>query len=193
MGITTRANISPGYRWRPGLFGLAAIVFGLWFAYDGWISYPRDNVIHEAVQRYKIEYGDRAVETYNDTARRENWPRWIDREPGKKRTGSDMMTQRVLGMFCMFGGLLGLIAYARTFGRWIAIDDQGIVTSWGQRANVDQITELDLDRWDSKGIAVVHYHEGQRRRRLVLDDWKYDRTATTAMVDRVKTQLHVEK
>lgn len=157
----------------------------MWFAYDGWISYPRDNVIHETVERYKIEYGDRAVETYNDTARREGWPRWIDREPGKRHSSTDLMTQRVLAGVCLLGGLAAIGAYIRTFGRWIAIDDQGIVTSWGQRANLDQITEVDLDRWESKGIAVVHYAEGSRRRRLVLDDWKYDRNATTAMVERL--------
>ena len=71
----------------------------------------------------------------------------------------------------------------------IESSDEGLTTSWGQQLKFDQITALDKKLWRNKGIAKIQYTDADRRRRLALDDCKYDRDATEDLLRLVESKL----
>lgn len=181
--MSHRAAISPRYRWRPGVFALMALVFGGWFLYDGYVKYPGEQEIFEHFERFRQE--GRSAE-WPDFAGQRNWPVDEKNLSGLEHTKTDIFWQKVFGFALLgVGGWYGIV-YLRTHGRWIDADEQGLVTSWGKRVPFDAIATINLDRWQSHGVAVIQYEEAGRRRRLVLDDWKYDQPATQALLKLVQ-------
>jgi hypothetical protein len=76
-------------------------------------------------------------------------------------------------------GLLLISIPLRMRGRWIEANDTGIISSWGQSLRFDQITAVNKRKWRDKGIAKVAYvDEKGRKRRFVIDDFKFHRYPT---------------
>ncbi len=184
--MSTRANISPGYRWRLGLIGMVCTAFGLWALYDGAVAYPHQ-------QRVATEFLE-----YKDTGRRDEWPDyarsqgWSIKDPGKPKKDGEIYLQ--YGMAAAVGpiGLLYLFGFFRSMNRWVDADENGLITSWGQQVPFEGIKSLDKNRWRSKGIAVVNYEDHGTGRRLMLDDWKFERPPTEALVRLVESHLDPE-
>jgi hypothetical protein len=187
--MSIKASISSGYRWRPGLFAVIALLLGLWFCYDGYVAWPRQKAIFEAYEQFTDE--GRLSEWPAHAAAR-GWPTDQD-NPGQEHSELDLVVQRVLGFILLSVGVLYLIGWGRTLGRWIALADDQLTTSWGVRVPLDQVTSLDLNRWQSKGIAVVRYETNGKSGRLVLDDWKYDRESTEQIVAALREQLGMDE
>jgi hypothetical protein len=187
--MSIKANISSGYRWRPGFFAIISLLFGVWFCYDGFVAWPRDKAIFEAYEQFTSE--DRLSE-WPAYAAEQGWPTDQD-NPGKAHSELDLIVQRVISFILLLVGIAYLVGWGRTFGRWIALDDGELVTSWGVRVPLDQVTAMQLDRWQSKGIAVVQYQANGSTGRLVLDDWKYDREPTEQIVAAVREQLGMDE
>ena len=82
---------------------------------------------------------------------------------------------------------------SRARGRWIELNETGIRTSWGRQLKFDQIVALDKKKWKSKGIAKIVYEVNGRKRRVVLDDCKYDVKPTEAILVEVESQIGFDK
>jgi hypothetical protein len=55
---------------------------------------------------------------------------------------------------------------------------------------MQHVTQLDKSKWDRKGIAVVHYDSGAAGpRRLVLDDFVYQRQPTDRIVEHIEGRI----
>jgi hypothetical protein len=182
-GPMTKAMISPGYRWRLVLVAVLGFGFAGWFLKDGFLDYPRQRRIFEAYDQFVKN--DRQAD-WPAYAQERGWPDGIMGPPGKNYSDKDIMLQKVLGFVLLPLGLIFLAGAARTVGRWIGLDEDGVITSWGQKVPFAAITHINKERWDSKGIAVLFYEVRGEEKRLVLDDWKYDQKATEEILAAVE-------
>lgn len=189
--MAQRAHIEKSYMIRVALLTAMLLGFSLWFCYDGYVAYPRDRQIAQEFARYKEEGRQKDWPAY---ALSQGWPDGSKGEPGRLHSETDILVQKGLGFALMPFGLLFLFNLIRLQGRWIDADEQELTTSWNQKVRFAQIVELDKSRWKSKGIAVVKYADASGRSgKIILDDWKYNRQATTALVELVESTLSPEK
>ena len=89
---------------------------------------------------------------------------------------------RLLGMF-----LISIPLRAR--GRWIEASDTGITSSWGESFKFEEVEEVNKRQWRKKGIAKVTYVANNRRRTFVVDDYKFDRYATDAILYELEQRI----
>ena len=183
--MSVRASISKGYIWRPGVIGLAALGASGWFAYDGMVKYPRQKQMWESYNEISREHVDDPIEAakvWEETAASHGWS---NKKPVEK-TDTDIMTQKIIAAGTAPVGLFFLYGFFTSRGRWVEADEQGLATSSGQKAPFDSINSLDKSRWQSKGIAVVHYDGDGGAGRIVLDDWKFEREPTQQILKAVE-------
>lgn len=180
------ARISAGFRWRRALLAVVLIGWALWSLYDGLIAYPEQRRRAEAYAEIQDRGGNDWVAEWERTAAGNGWP---GDNPGTPRSDADVFLQYVFVVLTLPPGLLCAWSFVSSFRRWIGLDGEVLVTHSGKRIAFDAITDLDLRRWERKGIAVVQYEQDGRRGKLVLDDWKYDQAATEAMVAQVRGHL----
>jgi len=181
--MTIRAESDPRYSRRFLLMGLAAIAFALWFLYDGAITYP--NQRERALAYHELESDSQGEDPivfrdkWHEMANTNGWPTAY---PGEPKTEGEITMQFVMaGIVSVVAlGLLSIPLRAR--GRWLEASEKGITSSWGQSFDFDQVLELNKRQWRSKGIAKVTYHDGRRKRRFVIDDYKFDRYSTDAIL-----------
>lgn len=202
--MPVRASIDPKYVRQFLMTAGVFFAFALWFAYDGYIAYPRERDRALAYQKLKTE--DR-LDEWEKTAAEHGWstkePEKFERlfelddpsvlqvaqEELKEAHNTDIAIQRWLGGIAALPGLWFVIGFFRVRNRWIEMDETGLRSSQGHQLEFGQIATLDKKKWRSKGIAKVNYRQNGRKRRLVLDDWKYDREATEAILRGVESHL----
>ena len=71
--------------------------------------------------------------------------------------------------------------------------ETGIHTSWGQAMQFDQITLLNKRKWNDKGIAKVQYESEGSKRKLILDDCKFDRDPTEEMLRLIESHISLDQ
>jgi len=172
--MSVRASISKGYIWRPGLIGLAALAAGGWFLYDGAVKYPRQQQMWQAynqITREHVEDPNEAAKAWEELAAANGWP---TKKPVEK-TDTDILTQKIIAGITGPIGLYFCFVFVTSRSKWVEADEQGLATNAGQRSSYESITSVDKSRWQSKGIAVVHYSGDGQAGRIVLDDWKFER------------------
>lgn len=192
-----RANISPGFVWRLGLVALFCFGMALWFLFDGTITYPRqrqrilaDPELRERAEAYQELEREGRKHEWEDIARQRDWPL---QEPALPRTEAEIYTQLILAGVLLPPALFFLVRFLVARKRWIEADEAGIRASWGQELQYDQILALNKKKWAKKGIAKIVYEEGGRKRRFVLDDWKYKAEPTVAILREVEARIDPEQ
>ena len=184
--MSQKAVIGSSYRRQ---LGLMAGMLTFWFfycMYDGYVAYPRQREIAREYAEFKQD--DRLAQ-WADYARSRGWPDGSDGAPGHDRSDWDIYTQYIMGYGVLPFALIYAVSFVKTFGRWIALEDDSLVTSWGQRMPFAAVTKLNKNRWKTKGIAVVSYDDQGKSRKLVLDNFKYSRDEISAMVHAVLSRL----
>ena len=181
----TKASISSGYKWRLGIIAAACLGFSAWFFYDGAVGYPKKQAIHQEYLSIQEQYPEDFNSRWVERAQQEGW----STSPPKPYSDMDITTQYIFGFLVLPVGLAFLWAFIRTHGRWIAADEQGLSTSWGEQVPWDAVREVNKERWKTKGIAVVQYMTDQAQGKITLDDWKYDRDPTVQIVAMVDQRL----
>ena len=177
---TTAATPAPGevitarggtyYRVTRYIFSALMLVMGGWFAYDGFVTYPRHNELHLLHVRDPANY-PKDYPTHN---------------------AASIRLQKILGFALPITGL-GLLA-------WTLYNSRGAYRLAGDVLSVpghpdvplSAITQIDKSKWDRKGIAHLRYalpdgHAG----RLTLDDFVYDRPPTDRILETIETRLGV--
>lgn len=183
--MAAKALISQGYRWRLFAIAIGCLAFAGWSAYDGFVAYPLKNQYAATFEQYKQDHGADWVNTWEPYANEHGIP--IEPDPPKSQFS--MIAQYVqMGITLPIGLLFGYV-YLSTMGRWIASSEQGLTSSRKQNISYEAIRTLNKARWNSKGIAVVCYDAGDRERRLVLDDWKFNRAMIGVILADVEAQL----
>src|SRR5262245_56128765 len=167
-----RAERDPRYYFRFIIIGWAALGFGLWALYDGAVKYPQQRERGLAFAKLMEEGRDKEWDQY---AAERGWPAEY---PGEPKSKVDIQLQYVMAAVASTIGALVLLNVWMSRGRWIEADDTGLNSSWGERVPYDKILTLDKKSWKSKGIARVKYEDGGRKRKFVIDDYKFMRRPT---------------
>jgi len=191
--MTHKATIRNGYRVRPLLLALLFMGYGLWAVDDGFFDYPADNRKHAALQQFKDEVGSVSAnrDAWLEYAAEHGLPESPTEVPDKHGP-SDMYLQYGLMIVCLPIGSLALWYFIRSYWLWIGSDEQGLAANGAKRVPWEAITDIDRSRWQTKGIAVVHYDKGGQPGRLTLDDWKYETEPIRRIVQQVETHLGLE-
>lgn len=186
----------PGnYRARAGgyfrnvrlIFVAVTFGMGLWFLYDGFVKYPE--------QRAEYRRLDVEVRQIDPISQPEEYQRAIaERDQHRDRTDADILLQRLLGITLPLVAILLL-------GRWLYISRGEIRLDENDTLHVpghapipfDQIRWMDDDRWDRKGIAIVHCGGEGREDSVKLDDFVYERGPVDMIHDRLRHLLDVRE
>ena len=182
-----KTKISTGFVVRLGLLGLFCLGFAGWFLFDGAVAYPRQR---ERALIYEELVEQKRVDEWNGIAKEHGWPL---QPPGKPKEQADSYVQYGFAAFTAPWALLFLFLFLRSRKRWIELTETGMRTSWGQELEFDQIETLNKKKWKSKGIAKIRYRQDNRKRRLVLDDFKYEPDSTRAILREVESRLDVDQ
>lgn len=188
--MAIRAENDPRYSRRFLIMGILAIGFALWSLYDGFVAYPKQR--ERALAHLKLEEelrgGDPVVfrDRWHEYAQQRGWSTTY---PGEPKSHGDIIMQYVMAGMAGTIGLFLLSIPLRARGRWIESSDTGITSSWGQSLNFDQVESLNKRQWRSKGIAKVTYIDGGRKRRFVIDDYKFDRHPTDAILYELEQRI----
>ncbi len=174
--------------------GLAAVCLGLgmWFAYDGFVGYPRALERAEAFEQLS-DLSSRDIETrWAELTEEKGWP---NKRPEKK---AEEIRSDITGQYFWFAinlvvGLPALYLLLTSRGRWIEATDQGLKTSWGQSLSFADVKLLNKRRWQKKGIAIASYTENGTSRTFIFDDFKYDREPIGQMLRKLEAGLSAEQ
>jgi hypothetical protein len=186
-----RADNDPKFTRRFLFMGIAAIGFALWCLYDGTIKYPREQ---ERALAWEKDFSDKPTEHWIAFAEERGWSTSL---PHQSKSEEDYNAS-IVGQYVMGGvsGLLGIWLISiplRARGRWIESTGTGITSSWGQSLNYSDIVNLEKRQWRKKGIAKVTYMEDGRKRKFVIDDYKFDRHKTDEILYELEQNIDPDK
>jgi hypothetical protein len=162
-----------GRYYRVTRYIMTAVLLGMaaWFAYDGFVTYPRDNQIHRLHEQDPLKYPD-------------------DKQP---HTDTDIQMQKALAVL--------LPAVALALLSWTMWNSRGAYRLRGDVLSVpghpdvplSAITKIDKSKWDRKGIAYLDYEVagtgGVSNGTLKLDDFVYDRPPTDRILEAIEARL----
>lgn len=185
--MVIRAENDPRFSRRFLFMGIAAIGFALWSAYDGAIKYPH---AQERAIEFERLFAEDKADQWEAFATERGWSTSI---PKQSKT-DDEFRGSIWMQWAQFivAGLIGLWLVSiplRARGRWIESSDTGITSSWGQSLNFSDVVNLEKRQWRSKGIAKVTYLDNGQKRRFVIDDYKFDRYKTDAILYELEQRI----
>jgi hypothetical protein len=194
--MAIRAENDAGYSRKFLIMGIVAVGFALWCLKDGALTYPELRARGFAEYRAAhplIKQADPAeFEAQATGEERGKWQQFAE-EYGFK-TGPEIATQFLIAVIAGSIGLFLISIPVRSRGQWIEMDDAGqIQTSWGQSFHPDQIEQIDKRKWRKKGIARIKYRDGERERLFVVDDFKFLRAPTDAILFELEQRAGIEK
>ena len=190
--MSIKADTNPRFFWRFALIGVVLLGWtGLCFK-DALYSYPRKR--DAALAKYRDLRESDKLDEWQKIAAQNDWKEvHPDESDGEHKLGTeyeaDIVEQYLMAAVCTPLGLWALIIYLRSRGRWMEADQDGIRSSWGPQLDFEQIETLDKKKWKEKGIVKIKYDAAGRRRRFVLDDCKFDRGATEAILRLVEANV----
>jgi hypothetical protein len=190
-----RSDSDPRYYRRFLIIGLAALAFAGWFFYDGAIKWPqeRERILAHDKLAEEVKGEDPRVfqERWRAITKERSWP--ISVPQGEAKSDGEILGQFVLGSLAALVGLWLLWGVWRARGQWIEQTENGLTTSWGQNLNYDQVLAIDKRKWRNKGIAKIRYQDGGRKRRFVLDNFKFDRDTTDRILFDLESRVGHDK
>lgn len=196
-----RAENDPRY-WRKFLImGIGALGFALYCLYDGFIGYParREKGFAEFKQDYKSHFKDEKqlqqglaeFEAVANVDQHGEWDHYAhDRDIPSK---PDVIMQFIMATIMTVAGGFLVSNPLRARGKWIEFGPEGLTTSWGESFAPEQVELIDKRKWKSKGLAKVRYRAGVRPVTFVVDDYKFDRYRTDAILYLLEQQIDPEK
>lgn len=184
------------------LIGIALLGWAAYCIRDGAFHYPeltvRANAFKEIAPEEYLQEMQHAAHEHKEPkwpaeeSKKEGWHQewetlatekgWPTGPPAPGKTDLDIATQYIMAAGCSLVAIPMLWSVFRSRGRWIETDGTKINTSWGQTVPYDSVTQLDKKKWRNKGIAKVKYQDGGATKKLVIDDFKYMRQETDAIL-----------
>jgi len=192
-----RAENDPRYSRKFLLMGIGALGFAMYCLYDGLAGYParRERGFSEYRSFFKDEHRKTMslaqFEIVGDPDERLKWN--VYEHDNGIPSGPDVVMQFIMATVSTIAGLALLSIPLRARGRWVEISDAGLTSSWGDGFRFDEVELVNKRKWRGKGIATVTYVAGGRRRNFVLDDYKFDRYATDAILYELEQRIDPER
>ncbi len=171
------AKGSTEYRVKRYIMIVVLIGMGLWVGHDGFNAWPAENA---RIEQIKVEQ--------RQTSDPQTLTRLTDElKTLKPHTPTDILMQRVLFFLLPPLGIAYLI--------WTIYNSRGVYRLSGQTLEVpghppvdfDEVTAIDKQLWDRKGIAFIDYNHAGKTGRLRLDDFVYQAKPTREIFKRIET------
>jgi hypothetical protein len=182
-----RADNDPKFSRRFLYMGIAAIGFSLWCLYDGFVKYPREQ---QRALAWEKDFANKTTEEWIAFAEEQGWSTSL---PKQSKTDEEykfsIVSQYVMAAVSGLVGLYLVSIPLRARGRWIESSEDGVTSSWGQSFKFEDVVGLEKRQWRSKGIAKVTYLDGGRKRRFVIDDYKFDRYKTDEILYELEQRI----
>lgn len=180
--MIVQTHLSKSWLRRQIIASIALIALGGWFYYDGWIAYPRRDARYDQFTEW--ETAGKTPDEMKALARERGWP---EEKPEKKYGPTYIAWQIYLGHVAVAGGILAAAWLVISMRQKLSCDATTIFGVNGERVPFSAITEIDLRKWDSKGIAYAAFEDHGKTGRLTIDDYKF--TGAEAILDRAKASL----
>ncbi len=173
------------YRRKHLIFAFITFAVGFWFAYDGWIGWPKHN---EEVRQVKLD-----IEKSRNAADQKKLEELQTKLSKMHEVYNDWSIglQKFLALLLPLAGIgYGIWTWHAARGRYRLVGHTLEIPGHGE-IPLSDIRSIDKTRWDRKGIAVIHYqaHHPQRERSFKLDDFAYERKPTDEILDRLEAYL----
>ncbi|MBI5684229.1 MAG: hypothetical protein HZC54_04045 [Verrucomicrobia bacterium] len=165
MNIVT--TISREWRNRMLIQAAFMVGFGLWFFYDGSVSYPKHN---DRLAEYKAAVARGETAKWSDFAAKKGWPGQDHPAP---YSSAELKTQFVLGAICVAMSGATIIRFLIGRRQKMSSDGQTICGVRGERVPLEAFVSVDKRKWERKSIAYAFYEQDGQRRRLTIDDYKF--------------------
>lgn len=173
--------------------------FMVYCLYDAGINYPLQQQKWEAYEELKeseIEKGlteEELSETLGDAWNSLAIERgWDPSKQFKERT-SDIYSNYGMAVFAGLIGLWMLYTVFSSNGRWIEANNEGLNSSSGDAITFAEATYLEKKQWDDKGIAWLHFERNGKASRFLIDNFKYMREETNAILCRIEEAIGVDR
>ena len=163
---------------QKGLIPVFLLGFALYFLWDGVIGWPRSNERWDAHEARKEKSGE--WEKYCASRG------WTTEPPHRRYAKADLVGQYVCATVAGAIGIFSLIFWLRARKMTIRSEADAVFTPSGKRVPYGSITDLDLRKWKSKGLATVFYSLDGAKGRFVLDDAKYEPTALDTILEDIQ-------
>lgn len=165
MNIVT--TVSREWKRRMLMQSAFCVGFGLWFFYDGGVTYPRHN---ERVAEYHTAVGSGETGRWSDFALKRGWP---GQDHPAAYSAAELKTQFVLGAICIALGGVTVVWLLLGRRQKMSSDGRIICGERGERVPLEAFVSVDKRKWERKSIAYAFYERDGRRRRLTIDDYKF--------------------
>ena len=168
---------------------LGCIAFCGYCLYDGLVKYPTQLTHAEA---YESLPEDGRQDAWKELAQQKGWP---SKTPSK--SAKDL--RHLIGsQFMMFGlsfafAIPAILMYMSGQGTWVEGDDTILRNSKGKEVPIESITKIDKTKWEAKGIAKIYYDEDGKKKKFVMDDFKYDRATMGELMKFAEAHLAEEQ
>jgi len=201
-----RAENDPRYSRKFLIMGVCAIGFALYCLYDGLVGYPGKR--ERGFATFKMERAKSQHETMfsrgenqamsfeefdaiADEHHRKIWDQFVHEVDIP--TGPKIVMQFIMAAGSALIGAAFLLGPLRSRGRWIEASDDGIISSWGESFRFDEVEAVNKRQWPKKGIAKVTHVSGGRRRTFVIDDFKFQRYPTDAILYELEQRIDQDR
>lgn len=170
-----------GTYYRRARYIMAALLIagGMWFGYDGFIAWPEENRRHSEIasqlEQATIDGDEQAAARFAS-----------ELKEYKSHTDWDLMLQRLLFVALPIGGFLVLAWTLHNSRGEYRLDGDILHVPGHPPVHLDQITRIDKQLWDRKGVAYIEYETAGKSGRLRLDDFVYQAQPTRDIFKRVE-------
>jgi hypothetical protein len=193
--MAVRSEISRKHLLRLGIVGLFCSGAALWFLYDGMVGWPHWRERGLDFMEFREQNPDLdPLAVTNAWKVRAEEKGWSTDNPLYKDTNEPITERQIFDQFIWAGvaGMVGLFFVGRlllNLGCWVEGDEKGLRSSEGKELEYSQITKLNKKKWRSKGIAWLHYDDNGKERRLLLDDYIYERNTMDDILRKVEDNI----
>ena len=184
-------HVRPRWQARLVLLAMAFVVFAAWFAYDGAVACPAFNERAALYNSLPVDQGRRPE--WLALAEEKGWPPQFAPEQvatdGRIRLKSnfEIRVQLALAADSLLVALVLTLRIVLGRRRSFVLDDEGLLAG-EERIPLDRVAAVDRRRWQSHGVALLHYtDERGARHQLRLNSWVH--VGVTEIVARIEAQL----
>jgi hypothetical protein len=185
FGDTIVAKAQFDYLWRRYVIAGALIIGGLWFAYDGWVGWPKKNELYAQLQSELT-----TAQRMGESSKVKEIEDRLKNEGIEKHDDFAILLQKILACSLPPLGVAFLIWSLYLVRGAYRLSGTKLSIPGHPEIDIDDITKIDKQKWDRKGIAVLSYETGSGAKGdLTLNDMLYNRPATDEILTRIETRL----
>lgn len=188
-----KANARQGYIVKFLLIGLGALAFGGYHLKDAIITAPAMRPCADAYLKMRGPLNENGDAMISDGDLQEQWkayaePLGLPITQPKLHDEIDFYISynyfvgvifTLMGLWCLATGLPAI-------GKFLQLKDNTLSDKSGKQIALSEITEIDKTRWEKKGIAKVSAQTAEGTQTIIVDDIKFDRESTDAILAEIE-------